>query len=208
MVAGAQRACRACVAARVALSVVPLAVLTTGTAGCDSFHVTRQIVRIRVSEAESGRPVGGAQIEWESKYHKDWMTNLSESERNDLWLSRSMNDPYVTDEHGTASLPTNIGTVIGGLVHEPFDPQEDRITGQLYLFRVRQGDACETLEVRMVPGHVFRGRTFQIAVLSIGPAKEVTREYTARGHTNGALANAPASNPVEKARRMEHSPRR
>jgi hypothetical protein len=179
--------------ARVALWVVPLAVLTTGTAGCDSFHVTQQIARIRVSETDSGRPAGGAQIEWESKYYKGWMSNLSESERNDLWLSRTMNDPYVTEDDGVASLPTNIGTVVGGLVHEPFNPQEDRLTGQFYLFRVRQGDASETLEVRMVPGDGARGRIFQIAVLSIGPAKEITREYTARGHTNGASASSPAT---------------
>lgn len=147
--------------------------------GCDSFHVTQQVARIRVSEIGSELPAGGAGIEWEGRYYQGWMNNLPENERNNLWLSRSMNEPASTDEQGTAALPTNIGTVVGGLFHEPFNPQQDRLTGQAYLFRVRRGDSSETLNVLMVPGHESCGHVFRIAVLSIGSAREITQEYTA-----------------------------
>jgi hypothetical protein len=155
-------------------------------AGCtaDAFNVTQQCVRVRVTQVESGVPASMARLDVEARYYSGWMSQLKESERDDLWFARGMNEPTTTDAQGIAKVCINIGTIRGGLFPKAFDPRKDRLTGQPYMFRVRQGDVAETLHVVMVVGHRSRGRTFEVSVLSIGPSKDVTRAYTAPRRTN------------------------
>jgi len=167
--------------------LIVAALLASSLVGCavDAFNVTQQSAVVRVTRVDSEAPVRGAQVDVEGRYYEGWMSQLEESERNDLWFSRGMNDPATTNEEGLAKLSVNIGMIRGGLFPEPFDPHQDRLTGQTYLFRVYRGDTSEILNVAMVPGHRSRGRLFEVAVLSIGSSRDVTQEYTTRGRRNG-----------------------
>jgi hypothetical protein len=164
----------------VAMAAFLAAVLPLGLAGCDSFHVTQQNVRVKVTYVASDSPAGGASVDFKAMYYEGWMKNLGEQERNEQWFARGMNDQCVVGTTGEASLLANVGIVRGGLFPEPFDPQQDRVTGQSYLFRVKCDGSSESLKVTMTPSAVGCGETFAVAVLSIGPAKDVTQEFTRR----------------------------
>jgi len=159
----------------------PALSLAWAVAGCgDSIHFTEQIARVSVVEHESRRPASNVQIEWERMYYDGWMTHLNKTERDELWLERSMNKPRTTDETGTASLPTVTGTIRGGLFPEPFDPHQDRLRNEPYLFHLRRDGKSEMLNVTITPGHESSGQMFDVNIISIGPARDITQEY-ARG---------------------------
>lgn len=156
----------------------PALSLVWSVAGCgDSIHFTEQIARVCVVEHESRRPASNVQIEWERMYYDGWMTHLDKTERDELWLERSMNKPRTTDETGIASLPTVIGTIRGGLFPEPFDPQQDRLRNEPYLFRLRCDGKSEMLNVLMTPSHQSSGQIFDVTITSIGLARDITQEY-------------------------------
>ncbi len=166
------------------LALVFLMIPTSSLTGCvaDAFNVSQQTAVVLVTRANSQEPIRAAQVDAEGRYYKGWMSQLDESARNDLWFSRGMNDPATTNDEGRATLPINIGMIRGGLFPEHYDPHQDRLTGQVYLFRIQEDRTTETLDVAMVPHHRSHGRLFEIAVESIGPSKDVTQEYVRRGH--------------------------
>ena len=168
-------------------SVCAPVLLMAGTVACpvgcavDVVNVTRQTARVLVTQVDSHAPVRGAQVDLEGSDYEGWMPEQEESERNDLWFSDGMNDPAITNEEGVATLPVNMGMIRGGLFPLPFEPHKDRLTGLTYLFQIHAADITETLTVAMVPGHRSCGRFFQVAVLEIGPSRDVSQEYFARG---------------------------
>jgi len=151
--------------------------MASSLTGCiaHAFHVSQQPARVKVTMVDSGEPASNAQVVFGQRDYR-LRTQIGGSERDELWFPSGMNDPATTNEEGLAMLSVNIG-LYRGLFSEPFDPYRDRLSGQTYMFRIQREDAIEILHVAMVPGHVSCGQIFKVAILSIGPSKDVTQEY-------------------------------
>ena len=67
-----------------------------------------------------------------------------------------------------------VHTVSGGLfpgVIPGFDPTLDRVTGALYLLRIRKEETREILTAEMTPDSKFMGKHFAVTVHSVGKAR-------------------------------------
>jgi hypothetical protein len=135
--------------------------------GCDSVYVRTQSLEVLVTRLD-GSPAGETAV---TAAPLSWAPNNVSRERYvQMWEENNENTAR-TNADGIATIELDTTVIVGGIarlcMREP--PLRDEVGGRDYLFRIRNDDSSEYMEVRIAPGAIVKGRSVQMTVKSIGP---------------------------------------
>jgi len=134
-------------------------------AGCDAYLRVQQDAQILVLDLAIDCALPGAVVGFA---HADRpMKGLSGTQLSkDEWLNKYDYRCQVTDARGRAVLPVDIGW-ISGAIFQDCNTRRDRLTGEVYLFRVTHGQWTDVFDVEMVPGSTSAGSHCRVTIETI-----------------------------------------
>ena len=138
--------------------------------GCKSEQHTSQAVNLRVTDKDSGQPLGGATVtilrgQQDARKAADSGAAVS---KKDLPSGKTDNDGNVRVIVDSAFLATDwTAGVMSQVDASQTGPSKDRLTGSTRQVEITKGDASETVPVKMTAGSAAQGETLQVFVQSI-----------------------------------------
>lgn len=152
--------------------------------GCIADAIMRvvQPVELLVTHSESGEPVPRATVD--VAYAKHFRYVRSRQLTSSQWLDKFAYRRHETDITGRASMGIETYWIAGGLFADS-DVKRDRLSGELYLIRIKTQVANEILIAEMGSGLSSVGDRFKVSILSVGSPRRLRLKEFYKGGWQG-----------------------